>query len=200
LALEIVVMLSMKTKWPKWLFYLTLLFWFLLLNVGYVNDSKKAQLSYNTQQLQTAMREYNEFVSTISGVTQDNIKTSFVSVPIQLQDCKNNFLGIKSCDSVNQLSQQEIYEPTDELDASARKKIDTLGSKITSLVAEADKTHNDVENFSQISDIIMNIMKPIVSVFVLISCLFVILSKRYQDDTQKWAFGSLGTVLGFWLK
>ena len=27
---------------------------------------------------------------------------------------------------------------------------------------------------------------------------FVILSKGYDDDIEKWAIGSIGTVLGFW--
>lgn len=33
---------------------------------------------------------------------------------------------------------------------------------------------------------------------MLIAALWVILSNKYKDDTQKWAFGVVGTVLGFW--
>ena len=43
-------------------------------------------------------------------------------------------------------------------------------------------------------------MMVFVSVAVLCSSLFIILSGRYDDAAQKWAFGSVGSVLGFWLR
>ena len=44
------------------------------------------------------------------------------------------------------------------------------------------------------------IMQVVISVFILGSALYVILSGDYQDGEQKWAFGMVGTVVGFWLK
>ncbi len=44
-------------------------------------------------------------------------------------------------------------------------------------------------------------MPILVSIAVLGSALFVILSnKLYDDAQQKWAFGAVGTILGYWLK
>ena len=44
-------------------------------------------------------------------------------------------------------------------------------------------------------------MMVVISVVVLGSSLYVILSGNYNDDgTQKWAFGATGTIMGFWLK
>jgi hypothetical protein len=42
-------------------------------------------------------------------------------------------------------------------------------------------------------------MQVIVSLIVLICSLYIILSKKYEVDAQKWAFGAIGTVLGYWL-
>jgi hypothetical protein len=39
-----------------------------------------------------------------------------------------------------------------------------------------------------------------VTSFLLLAALFVILSNRYPADEQKWAFGVVGTILGYWLK
>jgi hypothetical protein len=47
---------------------------------------------------------------------------------------------------------------------------------------------------------VRDVMMVVISVIVLGSSLFVILSKRYDDATQKWAFGAVGTIIGFWLK
>ena len=58
----------------------------------------------------------------------------------------------------------------------------------------------DVAKTKPYRDMVEYFVRPAISLIVLIAGLFVILSKRYEADQEKWAFGSLGTVLGFWLK
>ena len=43
-------------------------------------------------------------------------------------------------------------------------------------------------------------MSIVVSLAVLGCAVFVILSKNYDSSAEKWAFGSVGTVIGYWLK
>jgi hypothetical protein len=43
------------------------------------------------------------------------------------------------------------------------------------------------------------IMAIVVSVAILASALYVVLSQRFGDAAEKWAFGSIGTIVGFWL-
>ena len=38
-----------------------------------------------------------------------------------------------------------------------------------------------------------------ISLIVLGGALFVILSNNYDDATEKWAFGAVGIILGYWL-
>jgi hypothetical protein len=46
-----------------------------------------------------------------------------------------------------------------------------------------------------------DLMPIVISIFVLFAALYVILSKStYADPQQKWAFGVVGTILGYWLK
>ena len=44
------------------------------------------------------------------------------------------------------------------------------------------------------------IMQMLVSVAILASSLYIILSKRYAAQDQHWAYASAGTILGFWLR
>jgi hypothetical protein len=37
-----------------------------------------------------------------------------------------------------------------------------------------------------------------ISSVVLVCALYVVLSGRYSDSTEKWAFGIIGTILGWW--
>ncbi len=43
-------------------------------------------------------------------------------------------------------------------------------------------------------------MRVAVSLIILASALFLILSRHYDSDQQKWAFGVVGIVLGYWFK
>ncbi|MBM4429345.1 MAG: hypothetical protein FJ026_03230 [Chloroflexi bacterium] len=38
-----------------------------------------------------------------------------------------------------------------------------------------------------------------ISIVVLGAGLYVILSKQYSDDVQRWAFGAIGVIVGYWL-
>jgi len=39
-----------------------------------------------------------------------------------------------------------------------------------------------------------------VSGSVLLSSLYVILSQKFPSDATKWAFGTVGVILGYWLR
>lgn len=43
------------------------------------------------------------------------------------------------------------------------------------------------------------VMRILISLVVLGSGLYVILSNKYPTDTQKWAFGIVGLIVGYWL-
>jgi hypothetical protein len=47
---------------------------------------------------------------------------------------------------------------------------------------------------------IRNLMQIAVSIIVLIAALFVVLGRRYMPQEKHWAYGAVGTILGFWLK
>jgi hypothetical protein len=42
-------------------------------------------------------------------------------------------------------------------------------------------------------------MPVLISFVLLFAAVWVILSGRYSDATQKWAFGAAGSILGYWL-
>lgn len=44
------------------------------------------------------------------------------------------------------------------------------------------------------------IIQAAISIIFIGASLFVILSQRYAPDDRHWAYGALGTILGFWLK
>jgi hypothetical protein len=45
-----------------------------------------------------------------------------------------------------------------------------------------------------------SIMAAVISLAVLSAALYIILSRAFTDSEHKWAFGIIGTLLGYWLK
>jgi hypothetical protein len=43
-------------------------------------------------------------------------------------------------------------------------------------------------------------MAMVISIIVLGSALYILLSKGFDSDSEKWAIGAIGTIVGFWLK
>jgi hypothetical protein len=43
------------------------------------------------------------------------------------------------------------------------------------------------------------VMQIAISFIVLGASLYAVLSKKYDADVQKWAYGAIGTVMGYWL-
>ena len=43
------------------------------------------------------------------------------------------------------------------------------------------------------------VMQIILSLVIVGAALYIILSGDYAGDTENWAFGSVGTILGYWL-
>ena len=42
-------------------------------------------------------------------------------------------------------------------------------------------------------------MQIILSVVIVAAGLYIILSRDYTGESEKWAYGSIGTILGYWL-
>jgi hypothetical protein len=43
-------------------------------------------------------------------------------------------------------------------------------------------------------------MQIVVTLALLLACLLVVLSDKYDPNSKHWAFGMLGTIVGFWLR
>lgn len=38
-----------------------------------------------------------------------------------------------------------------------------------------------------------------ITMIVLVASLYIILTRRYPTDTEKWAFGTIGLLIGYWM-
>ncbi len=52
----------------------------------------------------------------------------------------------------------------------------------------------------ELGPIVNLVMRVVVSLVVLLSAIYIIVRSGSSDAEHKWAFGAVGTVLGYWLK
>lgn len=71
-----------------------------------------------------------------------------------------------------------------------------FGDKIADIFESKEKTLGRISK----KDKIKLWMMVVVTLIVLPCSLYVILFGDYDDGTKKWAFGVVGSLIGFWLK
>lgn len=66
----------------------------------------------------------------------------------------------------------------------------------------AATSNSNQEDFTELNraNHIKLCVKIAVSAIVLAAALYVILSQKFPDDYNKWAFGMIGLVVGYWLR
>lgn len=109
--------------------------------------------------------------------------------------------GIASWRSINTLDWTLVYP---ELSGVSRKK---RKQKIKEFIENDEHEGINSDEIASIyyekrySVIASTWMPVVLSLLVVLSALYVILSKdMYPDAQQKWAFGVVGTILGYWFK
>jgi hypothetical protein len=87
-----------------------------------------------------------------------------------------------------------------QLEEQKKKLEDALAKLSESQNFNSDPTTNLAVAVATKPDNTTHVMQIGISVLVLASGLWVILSKLYQPAVLHWAYGAVGTIIGFWLK
>jgi len=183
------------SKWPRVIFWVTV--------AGVVSTSALSLVYYQytvrlTEQrraIEQLQSEYAQRVETLrkSGATID------IAVPQTFTTVECNLLVF--CTNVVRTTTVHRQVPVAEiLDPGHSEGLNRQLDQLKQASASAEKTGATAVTLEETVKILKQLVSPILSVLIALGSLFVILSKHYDAETQKWAFGSLGTILGFWLK
>ncbi|GAA5442654.1 hypothetical protein Misp06_00828 [Microbulbifer sp. NBRC 101763] len=62
------------------------------------------------------------------------------------------------------------------------------------------KLNKNAENRTNGESFLSKHMSELISLIVLVCALYIIISGSYGEGEQKWAYGVIGTIIGYWLK
>jgi hypothetical protein len=85
-------------------------------------------------------------------------------------------------------------------DPAVKEEIQTSRKHLQEADSALEKKQEELTVADKIFGIRREIATFVFSLLILLSSLYVILIKKFHQSTEKWAFGSLGTILGYGLK
>ncbi|VIO69748.1 hypothetical protein CI1B_29810 [Bradyrhizobium ivorense] len=191
----------------KALFWGTLLFVLIIGGLSYFYTQALNQLQADSEKIAQIRTDYETRLHEL----QKNLmveQTKTVAVPTQTvtTECRSpniNFGGIKLppvCTPVVKTTTQNVQQVVKVEDAKVRAELDETLARLKGLSNQNQNAKSVLDEFRPWYEFAQQLMKPVISITVLVVSLIIILSKRYNADQEKWAFGSLGTIIGVWLK
>jgi hypothetical protein len=191
-------------KWPIWLFIGTAL-------AGLLSTAATLYYYHNTTSLQDQERALTEKQAQYKAELEELKKrvavtrtiTQLIPTPVvtMRRNCINIF-GNNVCTDVpeSRIEQRAIQTTVPAEDPLVKEQLDAKLKELEKLSAEAVTTQRKQVDLKDLVETLRRLVSPIISLLVTVAALFIILSKKYAAESEKWAFGSLGTILGFWLK
>jgi hypothetical protein len=200
----------MKTSiWPRALFAATLIAVFSLGLLSLFYFQSLAKLELQSQAITEVRTQYEKRINDLQKKLVIE-QTQTVKIPTQVTtqrcDVKTTILGISIggsgglCFPQTQTVDRDVQQVVKVEDPKIRAELDGALVELKKLSDENIIAKSVVDQLTPYYDLAQKLMKPIISIIVLIASLYIILSNSYKADQEKWAFGSLGTILGFWLK
>ena len=72
--------------------------------------------------------------------------------------------------------------------------------KVLGSFDEVKKQMQNKQQEQKATDTFKSAMQVVVTIAILAAALFIILAKRYTPTDKHWAYGTIGFIMGFWLK
>ncbi len=88
---------------------------------------------------------------------------------------------------------------TETINTEVVKQLASLQVKLTEQNKAITELYEKKQNVEKPFGVNKQVVSAIFSFIILLSALFVVLSGKYKTASEKWAFGAVGTILGYWL-
>lgn len=194
-----------QASWPRWIFIVTLFGLVLLMAGGLVYYAYGVDLGEQSKELADLRASYDAEINRLEQNKMiENTVSRQVQSPVQVGlDCIDTglFGGLvraSGCAPRFEMRTIEVKEVVRSEDPTVKSRIEALRAELTTRSEAASKT---IERAAWLQKFLpQQGMKLFLSVLAALASLFVILSKHYEPETEKWAFATMGTVLGYWLK
>jgi hypothetical protein len=182
-----------------WLCIVTLVLVAVASVISYNYRSSAANVAAQREAFNRVKAEYDKRIANVAGTASEAPAADtaeYVRLPKTDLICTHPlFCGPQTKFEEFKLA-KVMHTPTE----AVKRELDQHREQIAAQSAQVEAAGQKLKSLEDIDHTIRTVMAPLVSVTVLLACLYVILSGGYRPDGEKWAFGSIGTIIGFWFK
>jgi hypothetical protein len=191
-----------STTVPKILFWGTLVAVIAIAVLSFFYIRAVNQIEADSQKIAQIKADYEKRVQDLkSKLVVEQTKTVKVPSQVVSQNCTSiGPFHTNVCLPQVKTVEQEVQQVVKVEDPKVRAELDDALAHLKDLSNQNQNAKSLLEDLRPWYEFAQQLMKPLISIIVLIVSLVIILSKRYNADQEKWAFGSLGTIIGVWLK
>jgi HPt (histidine-containing phosphotransfer) domain-containing protein len=193
-------MLTSLKNWPMWLCIATLAFVAIASAISYNYRHSAAELSAQREVFNQSKAAYDKRIASLDGATTILHTAGGNAETIRLPHLEMTCTTPLSCAPRPKFEELTLARLKQGPSEAVKRELDEHRQQVAAQSTRVEATGERVKSLGQIDDVIRSIMTPLISVLVTIASLYVILSGSYKDAGEKWAFGSIGTILGFWFK
>jgi len=183
-----------------WLCIVTLVLVAVASVISYNYRSSAANVAAQREAFNRAKAEYDKRIATVTGAESHapvaDTAEEYVRLPKTDMSCWGPFI----CGPETKFEQLKLARVMHTPTEAVKRELDQRREQIAAQSAKVEAAGQKLKSLEDIDHTIRTVMAPLVSVTVLLACLYVILSGGYKPDGEKWAFGSIGTIIGFWFK
>jgi hypothetical protein len=193
--------MQLSGVWPKWLFRALILIVLLLSVISGIYTRKVAQLEQQSAELSKRGAEYQTRVNDLQRqLMVTKTEDQKLRIPEVKHNCTYESTFLPFCTVTSFSNEQTIQKAIEVVSVDIKKNLDKELNNIKLTAGELEEIKKATDDFTKYYTFIEKSLKPLFSIIIFFSGLFVILSQKYGSEHEKWAFGALGTILGVWLK
>jgi len=178
-----------------WLFFATVLLAAVAWAISYNYHSYASELSKQKEAFDRSKAEYDKSAAAVTPMAVAHPAGDVVRVPNVSMRCTGMI-----CAPTTHYEELKFAKVKQAPNEAIQRELDKKHEQVTAQSSQVVAIGKKVESLEPIDKAIRSVMAPLISLIVLAASLFVILSGGYKTEGERWAFGSLGTIIGFWLK
>lgn len=110
----------------------------------------------------------------------------FVSLSPACEGDRRNLVGI-------------IPKPAEGASVQVVQMATASADRILDTSKQLSKVSDKREQLEKPAGVDKDIIRGVLSAVLVLAALFIVLSKRYPEASEKWAFATIGTIIGYWL-
>lgn len=84
-------------------------------------------------------------------------------------------------------------------DAELEAKLEKAVARANAIAIQLAELSEQKKRIDSVAGVDRDTIRMAVSLIVLLTSVYVILNGKYKAESEKWAFGSVGTIVGYWL-